>query len=484
VVNPYLKPARPNIFTAASTPQPKPASAVSVTPGSSAKKQRATTVSSTKHRSKKGGTKFILSNYELYKPFREDLLRFKDDGADAGVDAAGIDVVPLAPDVDANINLDNSADDDIFFDADEDLVGDDDVDEDVEVALDSAVDADVDPVMDAEVDNDEFDTKAFSLMRNHFLHTRTTAKKKESYESGRSLRSDLIQNDFNEECDEEALEVTTTNTRRLSRYMLEDFITLPASTRLLLMIPITESPWSAMAKLGLECQPTASVVRMGGIEFYKVTGHILSANLALELTSGYLSESQLNTCFNQNDGVSIGIDGVSSFQLSWKQFVTNPSDILIFGAPVVTHRDFYRSFRRLNTTPSVHKLWRQLFHETFGDAFQSLLVYSSYLKRRCEIGEKENVKLSESASKYDGIASSIALLINKKDGLLKRFNTRCRNSISHTITTFQDFSKRLITIEHIDKFVQLVKRRASALFQVFATLRKIDYIRKKNSLET
>jgi hypothetical protein len=262
--------------------------------------------------------------------------------------------------------------------------------------------------------------------------------------------------------------------------MLEDFITLPASTRLLLMIPITESPWSAMAKLGLECQPTASVVRMGGIEFYKVTGHILSANLALELTSGYLSESQLNTCFNQNDGVSIGIDGVSSFQLSWKQFVTNPSDILIFGAPVVTHRDFYRSFRRLNTTPSVHKLWRQLFHETFGDAFQSLLVYSSYLKRRCEIGEKENVKLSESASKYDGIASSIALLINKKDGLLKRFNTRCRNSISHTITTFQDFSKRLITIEHIDKFVQLVKRRASALFQVFATLRKIDYIRKKN----
>ena len=219
---------------------------------------------------------------------------------------------------------------------------------------------------------------------------------------------------------------------------------------------------------------------MGGITYYKVMGHIYSANLALELTSGYLSESQMNLCYKQNDGVSITINGVSSFQLSWKQFITNPKDILIFGVRLDLNRDFYCSFKNLHTIASVHKLWRQLFNESFGDAFQSLLVYSAYLKRGCEIGEKDNIALSNTASKYNGIASSIALLINKKDGLLKRFNDRCCNTISNTITSFQDYSKRLITIDEIDKFVQLVKGRASALFQVFATLRKIDYVRKAN----
>ena len=73
-------------------------------------------------------------------------------------------------------------------------------------------------------------------------------------ENGRLLRSDLAQNDFNEECDEEATDVTTSDTHCLSRLMLKYFMILPASTRLLLMVPIADSPRSAMAKLGLECQ--------------------------------------------------------------------------------------------------------------------------------------------------------------------------------------------------------------------------------------
>jgi hypothetical protein len=231
-------------------------------------------------------------------------------------------------------------DNDIFFDAsqdaDDDIVRDYNVEES-EDAEDANLDADLETAINAEVDvnedadvaadvdaaNNEFDTKAFSLMRNHFVHTRNSTKQKQSSsDQGRSLRSDLETNAFNEECDVDATNVTTTDTRRLSRFMLEDFITLPASTPLLLMVPTTNSPWSALAKMGAHCQPDGAVVRMGGIDFYKVMGHILSANLALDLTSGYLSESQLKTCFKQNDGVSIQIEGVSSFQLSWKQFIT------------------------------------------------------------------------------------------------------------------------------------------------------------------
>jgi hypothetical protein len=85
-----------------------------------------------------------------------------------------------------------------------------------------------------------------------------------------------------------------------------------------------------MAKLGVEIQSTGTPIttQMCGIAFYKVMGNLHSANLALELTSGYLSESQLNLCFKQNVGVSIAINDVSSCQLSWKQFITkNPKYI-------------------------------------------------------------------------------------------------------------------------------------------------------------
>ena len=139
-----------NVFTAASTSQPKPTSAVSVTPGSSTKKKRVTTVSST--------------YYELYKPFSEDLLRFMDDDVDADVYVDA--VVDLAPDVDADMDLAPSTDDDVYFDAGEDA--DVDVDEDT----------DVDAVLDDDVDADEFNTKAFfSSMRNHFLHSRFRSHK-------------------------------------------------------------------------------------------------------------------------------------------------------------------------------------------------------------------------------------------------------------------------------------------------------------------
>jgi hypothetical protein len=362
----------------------------------------------------------MLSTSELYKPFRECVANLDTDvDADTG-SGTGADADVVA-DVDANVDADEDTDPDAGADADAD--DDDDADIVAQLLANTGVNSPVLPV--PAFDYNDFDTKAYSLMRNHFIHTRISTKQKKATGNERVLRSVVTQNLFNEDCDDEAINVTTTDTRRLSRLLLEDFIVLPVMTPLLLMIPTAGSPWSALVESGIDYQQEpATVVRMGGIDFYKVMGHILSANLALELTTGYLSESQLNICFKQNDGVSIQIDGGSSFQLSWKQFISNPKDILIFGAPLVSNRDFYRTLRFVNTMPSLHMLWRQLFNETFGDAFQSLFLYSAYLKRRCEISEKANIALTLSASKYDGIAASIAILINKKDGLFKRLCSR------------------------------------------------------------
>jgi hypothetical protein len=84
---------------------------------------------------------------------------------------------------------------------------------------------------------DDFDSKAYSLMRSHFISTRETKKKKEMKDDGRQLRSKTVADDIHNEFDYESSSVTTSNTRRLSRYLLEDFLPLPEHTPLLLLIP-------------------------------------------------------------------------------------------------------------------------------------------------------------------------------------------------------------------------------------------------------
>jgi hypothetical protein len=83
------------------------------------------------------------------------------------------------------------------------------LDAEVDADVDAPVDADMDAAVDAKEEAD-FDSKAYSLMRNHFVHSRTSAKQKDLSDKGRSLRSDLPERNFNEECDDEAMSVTTT----------------------------------------------------------------------------------------------------------------------------------------------------------------------------------------------------------------------------------------------------------------------------------
>eukprot|EP00978_Attheya_sp_CCMP212_P034812 scaffold148101_cov62-Attheya_sp.AAC.2 len=108
--NPYRL-SQPNAFIAdtscASTPQLQRLSAISVTPGSSVKKKRATRVHSTaKSQSNKSSNKFILSTSELYKPFRESiLLRMDDPGVVPGA-VSHTNAALEGDNVDANVDAD------------------------------------------------------------------------------------------------------------------------------------------------------------------------------------------------------------------------------------------------------------------------------------------------------------------------------------------------------------------------------------------
>jgi hypothetical protein len=238
-----------------------------------------------------------------------------------------------------------------------------------------------------------------------------------------------------------------------------------------------------MAKSAVTSQPGASIIRMGGLVFFKLIATIFCATLGIELFGGLMSEAQLLVAFNRRDGVSIDVTGVDGlrFQLSWIDFINKPTNLLIFGAPLCATRDFSRAFKWLHTTQTLHMRWRHLFNETFGDALLSFSLYSAYIKRRCEIAEESSAIHKDKAAKYDGIGASISLLTNKTNGILTTFNTMCHNAIRDSIVKFQHFSTRLIPISTIDKYVKIVKTKASALFNVFATLRSIDYSRSNKT---
>eukprot|EP00978_Attheya_sp_CCMP212_P023736 scaffold73267_cov62-Attheya_sp.AAC.1 len=209
----------------------------------------------------------------------------------------------------------------------------------------------------------------------------------------------------------------------------------------------------------MSLQPNAKQVRMGGILYCSLFGKINRATMGDELRAGLLSESQLTKAYHRNEGVSISFDDVDDtrLQLSWKDFVLHPSDLLIFSAPFNATRDFYRSFKWISTRALLHQTWRQLYFESFGDAILSFSIYSAYMKRRCELAESSNATLQEKASKYDGIADSISLLTKKNTGILFTFNKACSEAIQKSVTTFQDFSIRLLPFDKVLYYVNLVK---------------------------
>ena len=112
---------------------------------------------------------------------------------------------------------------------------------------------------------DNFDLKAYSLMHSHFLRTRETKKKKEMKDDGRQLWSKTVLDNIHNKFDYESSSVITSNTRRLSRYILEDFLPLPEQTPLLLLIPTANSIYSDVAQKAKSIQPDAKELRMGGI---------------------------------------------------------------------------------------------------------------------------------------------------------------------------------------------------------------------------
>jgi hypothetical protein len=112
---------------------------------------------------------------------------------------------------------------------------------------------------------------------------------------------EIIQN----ELDFDAISVSTPNTRRL-----EDFLPLPDTIPLLMLIPAFNSIYSDVAHKAMSLQPNAKQVWMSGIIYCSLFGKINRATMGDKFRAGLLLESQLNIAYHRNEGVSISFDDV------------------------------------------------------------------------------------------------------------------------------------------------------------------------------
>eukprot|EP00978_Attheya_sp_CCMP212_P004432 scaffold9688_cov60-Attheya_sp.AAC.3 len=256
-----------NPYKRSSTPQPIPRSTVAVTPSSSAKKTSHSSSAPPLSRKKKVAPRC-----------------FKNDAAND--DAANNDA------------LNNDA-------ANDNAANDDAANNEAENDSNKA-----DNTAAMISDHNSFDTKAYSLMRTQFIRTRVSHKQKQAIDNdGRVLRS-FCDMDISEDVDAEAESVLTSDTRRLSHYLLEAFTVLPEKTPLVLLIPIKNSTFSGKAKSAVTSQPGAGIICMGSLFYFKMMATIFFATLGMELFGGLMSEAQLLLAFNRRDGVSIDVTGV------------------------------------------------------------------------------------------------------------------------------------------------------------------------------
>jgi len=89
--------------------------------------------------------------------------------------------------------------------------------------------------------------------------------------------------DIQDGLDFDAISVSTSNTRGLSRYLLEDFLPLPNTTPLLMLIPASHSIYSEVTQKAMSLQPNAMKVRMGGLIYCSLFGKINRATMGDKL---------------------------------------------------------------------------------------------------------------------------------------------------------------------------------------------------------
>ena len=188
------------------------------------------------------------------------------------------------------------------------------------------------------------------------------------------------------EVDEEAMNLTTSDPRRLSRLHWEDIIRCKTGQSLKLYVTkdaaLSTKGWWHDTFIDVLRELKTKTINFNRTVMYCFDVIIQYAPLHDSIFKGDVSLSQLQTLFNQGDGFSVFFVGTKDIKLSisWKKMLHSSDELLIFGSPLPRNRLYSRYLHGKETITSLRMAFHQAAKETAGDYSASSALMLAFQK--------------------------------------------------------------------------------------------------------
>ena len=311
----------------------------------------------------------------------------------------------------------------------------------------------------------------------------------------RSMRRDVsLVND-------EAANLETTNSSRLSRKHWEDMLRMQDGESVYIYFradkDLLENRFASKPTAANAAQVAAKLAekrtKIGGIEFVQVKATISDARTHLEACSGRTSLEQLQSQFHNNTGYFVVDLCKTDMKLtfSWREMLELSDDVLFFGPPIIGARKFKQSLKWKNIRKVDHAnhLFRELARETFGDGWTSSALYRAYLELIVDIQtrELETKKQIDELLSFDEVIGKETnkqgklVNMNLTDRFFSVFDCRCKRLFRSTVIGHSDHNQGIMPMEQFDFFVWLAPQFMPRLWKHLCNLRNVKAVGEKKA---
>ena len=275
--------------------------------------------------------------------------------------------------------------------------------------------------------------------------------------------------------DTSAVEVSTTETRRLSVYPLEQLIRCDEKKDLLLLVAEQkdEQILGGLAK-SIDLIQNNTRVIISGRKFYAIKCTIIEAGDHLDVRHmGILGAGYSDATFKKNfdtkrGGFRVNFDGTEiNKHFNWRDVVEDSYSIKFFGSPLSMTRNFDKCYRGCTNQSTLYHRFSSLFEEFEGDVNSCQAILNSYLSQRIAILEKKVKSHEEDKSVYDKDLFRSKRVIE----FLDRFDEMCRSSIQSVFLEFKDHSQPIISTPMMEEFLNEAPYVFGELYQLLLSMR-------------
>ena len=317
---------------------------------------------------------------------------------------------------------------------------------------------------------DTFDAAFEKQLTFNFSQRRSSHKKLMAEQ--RVSRSAILDVDH----DVAAHNVTTTDFRDLSRYVMEDMVAATAGTRFLVCISkdadFSGTPMD-VARDQRKHGVAGDMVRIFGRLYYNLLGwvSVAASNDAVRLG---MSVGQFDIAyFNDSGGFVFSFDASGhKLTFSWRDVVEHSSDVMFFGRKFEGARlyDEYL-FKNKTNRQYIHHVFRLMSSELVGDALACTQLYACYQKRMRRSLEHQ---LQQAAAAQAGLFNRQTFNTPLGQLFRKLFNGLCKNSFLNCMSRFQDYTQPIISNADFICYLELARKVFSDQWRFLAGLRSVN----------